>query len=373
MQNIVIDPEFKSLIPPLTDDERNGLEESILADGCRDALILWGNILVDGHNRYEICKKHGIEYRTVQKEFKDRNEAKLWMISNQLARRNLTEQQYTYFVGKKYESEKHTNGGNRGNQYTKVAEVQNDPLPTAEKVAKELGISSGTVKRAAQYAHGIDTIRSVHPELADSILSAETKVPKKDVAAISTPEDVEFLAQTVDNTRNRPHVVNNSGNNEWYTPSKYIELARSVLGTIDLDPASCEYANMTVRAKQFYSAQNNGLDKEWNGNVWMNPPYEAGLVKQFADKFVQEYEGGRVLQGIVLVNNATETSWFANLVSIAKAVAFPTGRIRYESRTQEMNSPLQGQAFMYFGENADKFCETFSSIGWCARLWGDNQ
>ena len=58
-----IDPEFKSLIPPLTPDERAGLEASILTEGCRDALIVWGDILIDGHNRYEICTKHNIPYK----------------------------------------------------------------------------------------------------------------------------------------------------------------------------------------------------------------------------------------------------------------------------------------------------------------------
>lgn len=85
-----IDNEFKNLIPALTDEEYKGLEQSILSEGCRDALVLWGDILVDGHNRYEICTKHGIEYRTVQKEFGSRDDVKLWMIGNQLARRNIS-------------------------------------------------------------------------------------------------------------------------------------------------------------------------------------------------------------------------------------------------------------------------------------------
>ena len=89
--NISIDTEFKNLIPPLTADEYAGLEESILLEGCRDAIVLWGETIIDGHNRYEICTKHGIYFRTVQKEFEDRNAAKLWMMQNQLARRNLND------------------------------------------------------------------------------------------------------------------------------------------------------------------------------------------------------------------------------------------------------------------------------------------
>lgn len=69
---IQIDSEFKNLIPPLSSEERQGLESSLLKEGCRDALVLWGDILIDGHNRYEICTKHNIPYKTVQKEFESR-------------------------------------------------------------------------------------------------------------------------------------------------------------------------------------------------------------------------------------------------------------------------------------------------------------
>ena len=86
---MIIDQEFVMLIPPLTDEEYKGLEASILAEGCRDSLVVWGDVLVDGHNRYRICTKHNIPYQVVQKDFADRNEAKLWMIRNQLSRRNL--------------------------------------------------------------------------------------------------------------------------------------------------------------------------------------------------------------------------------------------------------------------------------------------
>ena len=86
-----IDPEFAALIPPLLSEEFAQLEQSILAEGCRDAIIVWGNVIIDGHNRYKICTEHNIPYRTEAKDFKDRDEAMLWMFQNQLARRNLTD------------------------------------------------------------------------------------------------------------------------------------------------------------------------------------------------------------------------------------------------------------------------------------------
>ena len=89
MREIVIDNEFKSLIPPLTREEYDGLESSILAEGCRDALVVWNDTLIDGHNRYEICSRHGIPFRTIQKDFDDRDAVIAWIIKNQFGRRNL--------------------------------------------------------------------------------------------------------------------------------------------------------------------------------------------------------------------------------------------------------------------------------------------
>lgn len=84
-----IDNEFKTLIPALTADERKGLEESLKTEGCRDALVLWGDTLVDGHNRYEICTQYGIPFQTVQKDFDSRGDVIQWIILNQFGRRNL--------------------------------------------------------------------------------------------------------------------------------------------------------------------------------------------------------------------------------------------------------------------------------------------
>ena len=88
--SIQIDKEFEALIPRLTDEEFSQLEKNVIEDGCRDALVLWEDILVDGHNRYRICQKHGIPFNTVQKEFANRDKAREWIILNQFGRRNLT-------------------------------------------------------------------------------------------------------------------------------------------------------------------------------------------------------------------------------------------------------------------------------------------
>ena len=87
---MVIDKEFENLLPPLSEEDYKGLEESIKADGCRDPLVIWGDTLVDGHNRYKICTQNNISYQIVKRDFSDREAVILWIISNQLSRRNLT-------------------------------------------------------------------------------------------------------------------------------------------------------------------------------------------------------------------------------------------------------------------------------------------
>jgi hypothetical protein len=92
MSAIHIDADFKALIPPLHPDEYAQLEQNILVEGCRDALVLWDDVLIDGHNRYEICQKHGVPFKTIQSQsIQGIDDAVLWIVRNQLGRRNITD------------------------------------------------------------------------------------------------------------------------------------------------------------------------------------------------------------------------------------------------------------------------------------------
>lgn len=375
--SIIIDKEFKEIIPPLTAEEYAGLELNILEEGCRDAIVTWNGIIVDGHNRYDICTSHNIPFKTIEKDFESRNDAKIWIMRNQLARRNLTEGQHINIV-RQCESAIKKKARERqaeyyGNQYDSGL-VEKFPQVQTSKSRDELGKIAGVSGKT--YEHGSAVFEKAPEPVVNAYLRDELSTNAAYQVTKMEPEQQEEVAERIEHGESpkdvvqevihRPHVSNNSGNNEWYTPKQYIELAREVLGEIDVDPASCEYANETVMAKQFYSIENDGLTKHWYGKVWMNPPYAADFVSRFTEKFIEEYDNGNITEGIVLVNNATETSWFINMVQYAKAVVFPKGRIRYESPTKETNAPLQGQAFIYFGENAAKFISTFSSVGWAA-------
>ncbi|MEE7546716.1 plasmid replication/partition related protein, partial [Xanthomonas sp. Kuri4-1] len=90
--DIVVNEELKAYIDPLTADEHEALERSLLAEGCRDALVLWGDVLVDGHNRYGICRQHGLPFQTVQNpRFQSMEDVHLWMIDQHLGRRSVSD------------------------------------------------------------------------------------------------------------------------------------------------------------------------------------------------------------------------------------------------------------------------------------------
>jgi hypothetical protein len=161
-----------------------------------------------------------------------------------------------------------------------------------------------------------------------------------------------------------PHVSNNSGENEWYTPPEYIEAARATMGIINLDPASSEIANETVRASAFYGIEDNGLAQDWHGNVWMNPPYAQPAVAEFCQKLVDSCVTGDVVQACVLVNNATDTAWFHTLLTVATALCLVKGRIHFlDPNGDPSGAPLQGQIVLYAGENVLKFAEQFKPFG----------
>lgn len=164
----------------------------------------------------------------------------------------------------------------------------------------------------------------------------------------------------------KAHVANNSGENEWYTPTAYIEAARVAMGSIDVDPASSDVANKTVKAKKFYTEETDGLTKKWTGNVWMNPPYAQPLIKHFCDTFCDKVESGEIKHGIVLVNNITETITGQKLMNASNAVCFPAGRIQFlDKEGSPKGAPLQGQMILYFGDNTNDFEIQFKQFGIC--------
>ena len=158
------------------------------------------------------------------------------------------------------------------------------------------------------------------------------------------------------------------GNNDWYTPPEYIAAARTVMGGIDLDPASSDIAQRTVQAAAYFTAETNSLDKPWHGRVWMNPPFSMPLIQQFVDKLLEEWRAGRIEQATIITNNATDTGWFHALLTESKIACLTKGRVKFYSPVNDGLAPRQGQAFFYFGDQAERFTQSFAEFGAVVRL-----
>lgn len=188
MRQLTIDPEFRDKVPPMTEDEFRQLEENILRAGrVKSPITVWNNVIVDGHNRWAIIQKHpGIPYEVEEEHFADRYEAIVWICKNQLGRRNLTDAQKTYLIGRQYEAQKMTAGNpaERGKD-GKFQCAQNGHIGrTEEIVAKEHGIGKNTVRRAAKFSKGVDAAEKIESGTREAILSGKSKVPKSVIAEL---------------------------------------------------------------------------------------------------------------------------------------------------------------------------------------------
>lgn len=173
MTKIIVDPEFKALIPPLSPDEYAQLEANIVRDGCRDPLVVWGEILIDGHNRMDICARHGIEFETVGMEFESRAHVRIWMRENQKGRRNLTPAWMIEIeLGNKadlIEIGKVKMGDSRRSEGLSQNDKPSPPVNTRVEIAKAAGVSTGQVGMAEQ-------VKKKAPELWEKAKAGDVSI-----------------------------------------------------------------------------------------------------------------------------------------------------------------------------------------------------
>jgi ParB-like chromosome segregation protein Spo0J len=152
-----IDPEFRDLIPPLDEAEYKQLEANIRAEGCREALLLWNDILIDGHHRYRICTEHGIRFTTVSKEFPDRRAVKEWIIKNQWGRRNLTAYQRAV-LALKLETTLGEQGKRNQSEAGKGLSILTK-ADTRKEIARVAGLSCGTIFKVKKIEEAASAIQ----------------------------------------------------------------------------------------------------------------------------------------------------------------------------------------------------------------------
>jgi hypothetical protein len=248
-QNIVVLEELRTFIPSPTDEELSQLETNIVKNGCKDALLLWETtqqvidensvtpdapayILVDGHNRFKICKAREINFNIQVMRFESLKDVKDYMIDLQLGRRNLTPQQASYFRGLRYNIEK----AEKGKYDRKEHKFQNDTYAeneikndkshfdtyiqepenkgsTSEKLAQEYKVSRATIMRDAEFAAGLDQLQ---PTLKQAVLNGEIKIGKTDIQKLAKRK-VKSLVANVEELENvfsteEPKIIDKSRN-----------------------------------------------------------------------------------------------------------------------------------------------------------------
>jgi phage N-6-adenine-methyltransferase len=154
----------------------------------------------------------------------------------------------------------------------------------------------------------------------------------------------------------------------WFTPPEYLDAVRAVMGEIILDPFSSFEANKIVKAKHYFSINHSAFLNKWNieekTNVFMNPPYSAGLIGRATHCFLNEWQAGHFEEAVVLVNNATDTRWFQNFARSSDAMCITNHRISFWNIDgKKISGNTRGQVFAYFGKNKDKFQDIFEKFG----------
>lgn len=199
-----VDPEFQGKIPPLTFEELNQLEANILRDGrIINPIIVWEGLIVDGHNRFIIAKKHPeIPFTVHETEFANRYEAIIWICKNQLGRRNLTPEQKKYLIGKQYEAEKLNHGGDQKSNLKKSTGQNGQSIDkrwTRQRIADENGVNDSFVKRAEQFSKGVDAAEKAVPGTRQKVLTGEVKPTAAEIASVARapPEERPALVEKI--------------------------------------------------------------------------------------------------------------------------------------------------------------------------------
>jgi len=158
----------------------------------------------------------------------------------------------------------------------------------------------------------------------------------------------------------------------WFTPSKYVDAARTALGgTIDLDPFSDPEANKVVQARRFLTVIDDALTMTWvdssgrgEQTCWMNPPYSGKMCRDAVAKLLAEYEAGHISEAVILTNNATEVRWFQALLKKADALCLTNHRIGFwNTDGKAISNNTRGQAFFYLGTHRERFAKEFTQFG----------
>ena len=247
------------------------------------------------------------------------------------------------------------------NRYIDAAQVVNGltPMgvtPASERQARELSVIEPE-HRAEVWQRAVETapegkitarhVSEVVQEFKRETQPTYTQEPKVEWAATSTSEEKPTY---------RLAPLMSSASEEWYTPAHIVEMVREVLGVIELDPCTSEVANETVKALHFYTKDDDGLAQDWEGRVYMNPPY-GDVISQWTTRLVDEYNAGSVTEALALLPGRIDTQWFQPLFD------FPICCVRGRLKFSGADAATFPSVVVYMGENKKRFIEVFSKVG----------
>ena len=240
------------------------------------------------------------------------------------------------------------------------------------EAASTLNVSTDSVAQAAKVrkhapSKVVDAVKSggmnINQAAAVADVARDESASEEDVQA-AVDKALDGGSATEIKKAAKPHLAQNTGEVEWYTPEWILDGARTLMGGIELDPASCESANRIVRADRIFTKEDSGLDRIWEArSLWMNPPFARGLIDRFVDRLVQSVAHGSVSQAVMLTHNNTDTEWFHVALQATSCFALLRGRVKYWSDRGESSAPLNGAVLYFYGISTHQVQSVFGEHG----------
>jgi hypothetical protein len=236
------DEEFRSLIPPLADEELAALEASLVREGCRDPLVVWQghNLLLDGHHRLPVCLKHRIAWPQLELAFASKDEAREWLLAAAFSKRNITTEGAAYVRGQHYNRQKQSHGGDRSSR----AKGQSDTLPsTADRLARFYKVDASTIKRDGRFAAAVDAIARVcGDDVKKLMLARGARITRRMVHELRQMDE-NTLQKVIEELRRtgklpRPLPGDRSASQTWSAPVEAEALAQAVVKRLRGDQAA---------------------------------------------------------------------------------------------------------------------------------------
>lgn len=371
MQNAahIIDYPYQYL-PPLDAETRENLKQSIKDQGVLVAIEQdeCGNIL-DGHHRIILCQELGIREYPVVRRLGMSEEQKIRYTIDINENRRRPDENNKKFAALKLRSDGRSVreiaelvSASVGSVHNWVSGVQS--LNTCEDEDERITGRDGKSYPASKPPRTITAHTQQQADTAVKILG-ETGVFDGGDSAVSADKIIDDANKTLYATNgnrldNRLDNLMTSNDFEWYTPEYLIERVRSLLGGIDVDPCTSVEANATVQAAEFYTKVDDGLAQDWQGRVYLNPPY-GDTIRDWVEKLCAGFESGAITQAVALVPARTDTVWFRLLRQHPRC--FLHGRLQFSGPGDRGNSATFPSCVVALGIDAAELARAFEGIG----------